>query len=115
MTKNQIQKEPDVKTEQKPRSDALRLAMFCCVVMLVTLSFLTWRSIDQIQIGLESRLNRVEKQLENIAASKAPVAADSQPGRGPDPNRAYSINTAGAPIKGPTEAVVTIAEFSDFQ
>jgi protein-disulfide isomerase len=37
------------------------------------------------------------------------------PARGPDPNRVYTLKTAGAPFKGPESAPVTIAEFSDFQ
>ena len=45
------------------------------------------------------------------------VVARSQPPqqRGPDPNRVYTINTVGSPIKGLVGAPVTIAEFSDFQ
>ena len=115
MTKNQTPKEPVVKAERKPGPDALRLATFAGIVALVTISFFIWRSIDQIQIGLDGRLNSIEKQLDKIAENRAPAAANNAPRRGPDPNRVYTINTAGAPVLGPAIAAITIAEFSDFQ
>jgi protein-disulfide isomerase len=38
----------------------------------------------------------------------------SRPGR-PDPNRRYSVDTKGAPVKGNESAKIAVVEFSDFQ
>ena len=115
MTKNQTPKDPVMKAESKPGIDALRLATFAGIVALVTISFMIWRSIDQIQVGLDGRLSRIEKQLENVGSNRGNAAANAAPRRGPDPGRVYTINTAGAPVLGPAIAAITIAEFSDFQ
>jgi protein-disulfide isomerase len=49
-------------------------------------------------------------------AAAAPAAAPAPPRpRGPDPNKVYSVKTAGAPVRGPEQAKVTVVEFSDFQ
>jgi protein-disulfide isomerase len=63
--------------------------------------------LDQI----DTRLSQLSEKVEKVASQ--PVAA--APSRGPDPNRVYTVKTAGAPFKGPLSAPVTIAEFSDFQ
>ena len=54
------------------------------------------------------------KQALVAAAQARPAAAPAAPS-GPDPNRRYTVNTAGAPAKGPNSARVKIVEFSDFQ
>jgi hypothetical protein len=94
----------------------MRLATLAGILALVTISFLIWRSIDRIQTGLDSRLGQIEKRLVDVAGKMETAAARTPPvRRGPDPNRVYTINTAGAPVKGPAGAPITIAEFSDFQ
>ena len=83
------------------------------VMVLLMISFANWREIDRIQENLDRRLDKIETEISQVG-SRAPAKA-AAPRRGPDPNRVYAINTAGAPFKGPAGAPVTIAEFSDFQ
>jgi protein-disulfide isomerase len=47
-------------------------------------------------------------------AAAAPSPSAAQPGR-PDPNRRYSVNTQGSPVKGNEKAKLAVVEFSDFQ
>jgi hypothetical protein len=88
------------------------------VVALLVISFSNWRELDRIEESLAGRLGKIETQLAQVSdkVTNLPTQAAAQPARrGPDPNRAYPIKTAGAPTKGPASAAVTIAEFSDFQ
>ena len=55
-------------------------------------------------------LKRLTARVENIEAALSPRKAS-----GPDSNKIHSINIAGAQVKGPADAPVTIVEFSDFQ
>jgi hypothetical protein len=84
------------------------------VAALVVLGSLTWSEIRQIRLGLDGRLGRIDSQLEKLASRLEP-AAPAAARKGPDPNRVYTVRTAGAPTRGPAAAPVTIAEFSDFQ
>lgn len=101
-------------------ADALALATLAGVVAVLVISFANWREIDRIEEGLDDRMSRIETRLvevsgkvERLPTQAAPAAQPAR--RGPDPNRVYEIKTAGAPVKGPASAPVTIAEFSDFQ
>ena len=70
---------------------------------------------------IQSSLNRASGELTSIrsALGSLPTVADTgranRPRSGPDPARRYSVNLAGAPVRGPDSAKVSIVEFSDFQ
>jgi protein-disulfide isomerase len=84
------------------------------VVILLMISFSNWRAIDGIDERIERRLDKIETQIAQ-GGGGARAAAAPAARAGLDPNRVYKINTDGAPAKGPSDAPVTIAEFSDFQ
>ena len=95
-------------------NQGMALATLGGVVLLLMISFANWREIDSIEERLDGQLGQIENRITEIAAKVDRPAA--QPARrGPDPDRVYPIKTNGAPAKGPADAPVTIAEFSDFQ
>lgn len=68
---------------------------------------------------IRSPLDRTVTELAALreaveAAPAAPPGPAARPGR-PDPNKRYSIDTEGAPVRGPASAKVSIVEFGDFQ
>ena len=80
------------------------------------------RSLNQVTQQLDRTAGRLESirgavadakdALGNLQVAAAPAPA---PRRGPDPNKRYTVNIAGAVTVGPANAPVTIVEFSDFQ
>lgn len=66
--------------------------------------------------GTTSQLELVTEALGELELAGA-AAAPSRPSRPnrPDADREYDVDLAGAPFKGPENAVVTIVEWSDFQ
>jgi hypothetical protein len=116
LSRNHTVSESGARPARKPSIDVARLATLCGVVALLGISIWNWRSLSQIQTGLDSRLSQIESRLGQVSGKVETVAAQLQPPRrGPDPNRVYTINTVGAPVEGPVAAPITIAEFSDFQ
>jgi hypothetical protein len=83
-------------------------------------SWLIHSSLDRNAAGLEgiqASLTDTEQAIGLLAKAQArpPQQQQQQRRSGPDPNKVYKINTAGAPAKGPGGAKVTLVEFSDFQ
>ena len=65
-----------------------------------------------LEIGrIDKQLTALSTKVDNLPKQAAQPAAR----RGPDPDRVYTIDTTGSPAKGPANAAITIAEFSDFQ
>jgi hypothetical protein len=96
-------------------TDSLGLATLAGVVAVLVISFTSWRDVDRIDRSLNERLGKLDARLDQLASRVERAAAAPAAQRGPDPNRVYTIQTAGAPSRGPASAPVTIAEFSDFQ
>jgi hypothetical protein len=87
------------------------------VAVTLFLAFMTWTQTRELQNSLDTRFAGLENRLAQLSTKvdqvSARAAAPAQ--RGPDPNRVYTVKTDGAPFKGPKEAPITIAEFSEFQ
>jgi len=79
---------------------------------VVTSALLVKGSLDQSSERLDAVVAALEKPP---AAAPQPAAAPAPARRGLDPNKRYSIDTAGSPAKGAAEGVIEIVEFSDFQ
>ena len=72
-------------------------------------------SVDRATEGIAALGGTLAKAAPAAGAAQAapPAAA---PRRGPDPAKAYAVNTKGSPAKGgAANAAVTLVEFSDFQ
>ena len=96
-------KTPAAPNPPSPRQpDALALATLAGVAVMLMVALWTMWNVNR----LAERVGRLETER---AAQPATVE------RGPDPNRIYAIETAGAPVKGSEAAPITIAEFADFE
>jgi hypothetical protein len=88
------------------------------LAVLAVVGYINGRQTRQLRQTVDYRLDQLDNRLldlsKKVDAAANRVAAPAAQ-RGPDPNRAYPIKTAGAPVKGPMAAPITIAEFSDFQ
>jgi len=91
------------------------IAAVIVAVALLGGSVLVKGAIDRTAARLDAitaGLAETQKAVQALAQAQA-KPADNR--RGPDPARRYTVNAAGAPALGPTEARVKIFEFSDFQ
>ncbi len=61
-----------------------------------------------------AQIERATDALENLPVAAAPGAPPRRPS-GPDPAREYKIELGSAPVRGKSNAKVTIVEWSDFQ
>ena len=90
--------------------DPVSLITLIGVIALLMIAFTNMRDIERLDRGFGERLGKLEGQI-----AQAPRPANAAPTQGLDPSRVYTVKTAGAPVRGPATAPVTIAEFSDFQ
>ena len=92
------------------------IAAVIIAVALLGGSLLVKGAIDRTVARLDAitaGLAETQKAVQAVAQAQAQKPADNR--RGPDPNRRYTVNAAGAPAQGPMEARVKIFEFSDIQ
>jgi len=70
----------------------------------------TSAQLDEIKTGIVET-----RQALNAAVRVRGATPPSRARRGPDPDKKYTIQTAGRPTKGKAKAKVEIVEFSDFE
>jgi protein-disulfide isomerase len=92
-------------------SGATVVAALIIGASIVAGSFLVRSSVDRAVAGIGELKTAIE-----VAATTPPSRARdlARPER-LDPNRRYSVNTQGAPVRGDPDAKLAVIEFSDFQ
>ncbi len=105
---------------QETRREMLGAAAIVAVSVIAG-SLVLANSLDRVTRQLDLTTGRLEEIRTAVADAKdalanLPTAAPARAARsGPDPNRRYTVNTAGSPARGPAGAAITVVEFSDFQ
>jgi len=80
------------------------------------LGFVAWTDGKRIKDDTARRLFDIDQRLIQLQTQVANAAkARPTPQQGPDPNKVYTVKTAGSPFKGNAGAPVVIAEFSEYQ
>lgn len=78
---------------------------------IVAGSFLVRSAVERVVAGI----GELETAIEVAAAPPPSRARDAARPERLDPNRRYSVNTQGAPVRGDPDAKLAVIEFSDFQ
>ena len=84
--------------------------------VIVTLTVLSGCSpdVDELKRGDKEILAKIDAVQKSLDQAKG-AAANAAPEPTLDPTKVYDIPIEKSPIRGPTDAPITIVEFSDFQ
>jgi len=107
---NTLQQEPRRQPLKKSSDALIRIAILVGVAALVVLTGMNVYQMRQQRAELNDRMAQVL-----TAINTRPAGPAQQRPPGPDPDKVYTVKTDGAPFIGPSQAPITIAEFSDFQ
>jgi hypothetical protein len=103
------------------RNDDSARALLPSIIIGVAIVLGAWAiksSLDKSADNLDSirlALADTKQALQQVAQARPAQGGAAARGGRPDPTRRYTVNTAGAPAKGPASAKVKIVEFSDSQ
>lgn len=78
-------------------------------------SIVVYRKASDLETKVNARLGETDQRVAGLVQKVDQASKSRAPQQGPDPAKVYPIKTDGAPSRGPAGAVVTIAEFSDYQ
>ena len=88
------------------------------VGLVLVVNLAAWSSKNKEQEAIKARFANLEASVQQLTTKvdqAAKAAPRQQQRQGPDPDKNYTVKTAGAPSKGRVGAPIVIAEFSDFQ
>jgi protein-disulfide isomerase len=105
-----------------PVGNSLQLAILAAIAILAVVSWASWRDVGKLEESLQTKLGEIEARVKSVsekvdavAAAKPQLPPQAKRLQPPDPNKVYAIKTDRAPVRGPGNAPITIAAFSDFQ
>ena len=85
------------------------------IALLLVLGGWSLAEVRSIRKDLGEKITQLDTKVVALQAKVGSASAAQARRSGPDPDKAYTIRTEGSPMEGVASAVVTIAEFSDFQ
>lgn len=96
--------------------DGTRLMLLVGLAIVLVLTGWSLAEVRGVRKDLADKVAQLDTKIATLQTKVEAGARAAQPAqRGPDPNKAYTIKTDGAPAHGSPNAPITIAEFSDFQ
>ena len=104
--------EHEPRTEGQRKPERVRVIILVGVIVLIAIAALNLYETVRQRNEFTDRMTQV---LNAINTRPTPNPTNSPRPPGPDPDKVYTVKTQGAPVRGPGDAPIRIAEFSDFQ
>jgi protein-disulfide isomerase len=102
--------------------NSLQFATLIAIAILAVVSWASWRDVGKLEESLQTKLGEIEtriaqvsKKVDDVAAARPQLPPQAKRINAPDPSKVYNVKTDRSPIRGPKNAPITIAAFSDFQ